>query len=326
MSPRRPGRRSVLTAAVLALALAAGCSAAPDEAADRDVEDGGAAAEVGDTAASRGDGGVAPAQQESGDADGEAVAQAADDGTARDSGTLPADRMIARDATITVEVSDLVQGASRARAAAAAADGYVVEEDLRPPDEGSRGHATIVLSVPSAKLDQALAQLAELGDVTGRGMSSLDVTADYVDTSARIETLEASVARVRELMDRAETIADVVALESELSDREADLDALKAHAESLEGDVSRSSITVSLTQPATEEDEPVQAEGPGGFLVGLREGWDAFTSAADAGLTAVGASLPFAGAAAVLVGPVWLLVRRRRQEEVPVGPGPDRAA
>lgn len=336
-------RGAVLATAALALAVVAGCSAQSESADEPAVgmeapgldaggSDDSGAADAGDAASAAEARPVAPAQgggqagQDGGQAGQDGAAEQGDPGATGDgSGTLPQGRMIARDATVAIEVADLARGASRVRAVAAATEGYVVQEELRPGDGDTTGFATLVVSVPTAKLDGALSQLEELGEVTERGMTSQDVTADYVDTTARIETLEASVDRVRELMGRAESIADVVALESDLSRREADLDALKAHAEALQGDVSRSSITVSLAEPAEKTEPEVRAqEGPGGFLDGLQDGWEAFTSAANAGLTAAGAALPFAGAAAVVVGPFWLARRRRVPGAEGVGPtGPD---
>jgi Domain of unknown function (DUF4349) len=316
----RPGG-AVLATAALALAVVAGCSAqsesadAPAAGMEAPGPDTGAGDDSGAADAATQAEAVRPvARAEDGEQAGEPGAEEGgdEDAASDSSGTLPQGRMIARDATVGIEVADLARGASRVRAVAAATEGYVVQEEVRPGEEDTPGFATIVISVPTAKLDSALSQLEELGEVTGRGMTSQDVTADYVDTTARIETLEASVERVRELMARAESIADVVALESDLSRREADLDALKAHAEALAGDVSRSSVTVSLTEPVDEPEPEVRAEeGPGGFVEGLRDGWEAFTTAATAGLTAAGAALPFAGAAAVVVGPFWLARRRR---------------
>ena len=326
----RHGRtRAAAAALALSAVVLAGCSAA-----DQSGPTAGDSAVMEDSA---GDGADSDRDQGADDADaaveadmdaGEDAAEAAGSVTSQDeadeetgsatSQTLPEGRMIARDATLSLEVEDVGPGSSRVRAAAAAADGYVVQEEVHPGDEeDDRGYATIVISVPTAKLDQALGQLEEIGEVTERGMTSLDVTADYVDTSARIATLEVSVERTRALMDQATSIEDVVALERELSSREADLDALKAHAAALEGDVSRSTVTVSLTQAVDAEEEPVEeAAVAGGFLHGLERGWDAFTTAGSAALTALGAVLPFAGLAALVALPVLALRRRRTRREV----------
>jgi hypothetical protein len=327
MSTTNRHGRTRATAAALALSavVLAGCSAADQsgpasddavvmeestgDGADSDADEaveaetGGA----GEDGAAQGKDAAGPVttQDESEEESGSATSQ-----------TLPEGRMIARDATLSVEVEDVAPGSSRVRAAAAAAEGYVVQEEVHPGDEQDRGFATIVISVPTANLDQALSQLEEIGEVTERGMSSLDVTADYVDTSARIATLEVSVERTRGLMGDATSIEDVVALERELSSREADLDALNAHAAALEGDVSRSTVTVSLTELVDAEEAPVEEAAAGGFLHGLERGWDAFTTAGSAALTALGAVLPFAGLAALVALPVLALRRRRTRREV----------
>ena len=49
-----------------------------------------------------------------------------------------------------------------------------------------------------------------------------------------------------------------------------------------------------------------------GFLAGLKGGWEAFTASVVVVLTAVGAVLPFAVAAAVVGLPLWWALRRRR--------------
>jgi hypothetical protein len=322
----RHGRtRTVLAALALTTVVAAGCSAADqsepasDDAAVMEESTGDGADSDADEAVEAETGGAGEDGAAQGkDAAGPVTTQdeSEEESGSATSQTLPEGRMIARDATLSVEVEDVAPGSSRVRAAAAAAEGYVVQEEVHPGDEQDRGFATIVISVPTANLDQALSQLEEIGEVTERGMSSLDVTADYVDTSARIATLEVSVERTRGLMGDATSIEDVVALERELSSREADLDALNAHAAALEGDVSRSTVTVSLTEPVDAEETPVEEAAAGGFLHGLERGWDAFTTAGSAALTALGAVLPFAGLAALVALPVLALRRRRTRREV----------
>ncbi|WP_153398401.1 DUF4349 domain-containing protein, partial [Ornithinicoccus halotolerans] len=225
-------------------------------------------------------------------------------------GSAPEGAMVARDAEIDLAVEELEPAASRVRAAAVAVEGYVLSEELHPDPETQDGHATLVLSVPSQRLDRALEQLAEIGEERGRSVWSEDVTADYVDSAARVETLQASVERTRRLMQQAESIEDIVALERELARREADLDALTAHVAALEDDVARSALTVHLT--ASDELAQQAEPAPAGFLAGLDQGWAAFTAFVTGALTVLGALLPFLLLALVLLVPAAALLRRRR--------------
>ncbi|MCK0111865.1 DUF4349 domain-containing protein [Ornithinimicrobium sp. F0845] len=287
---------------VLTLALVSGCStSSDDEGADMAVEP------AADMAGSDGDGTDGGGEEGAAGMaeDGEAAAQVAQ--------ALPEGRMIARDASLTLAVDDVGPAAAQVRAAAVAADGWVVSEEVEPDagPETYNGYAVLVVSVPSTSLDATLDNLGPVGRVTGSTMSSKDVTTQYTDTTARIETLEASITRLRGLMEDATGIDDIVALERELAQREADLDALKGVAEALETDVERSSITVTLHEvdPLAPVAEPEEAST--GFLAGLDNGWRSFLGGVTFVLTALGALLPFAIVAALIAVPV-LWWRRRR--------------
>jgi len=305
---RSRGRLAAVTGVlVLTLALVSGCSTGSDEeSADLAVEPAsdmaGSDSDVADGGSEEGAAGIAE--------DGEAAEQVAQ--------ALPEGRMIARDASLTLAVDDVGPAAAQVRAAAVAADGWVVSEEVEPDagPETYKGYAVLVVSVPSTSLDATLAQLGPVGRVTGSTMSSKDVTAQYTDTTARIETLEASITRLRGLMDDATGIDDIVALERELAQREADLDALKGVAEALETDVERSSITVTLHEvdPLAPVAEPEEAST--GFLAGLENGWRAFLGGVTFVLTALGALLPFAIVAALVALPL-LWWRRRRGARQP---------
>lgn len=228
---------------------------------------------------------------------------------------------LARSASLALKVKEIGAAAASVRSISAANDGIILSENIGgggpEPADPSGSTVTppstfgeITISVPSDRLDRALDALAAVGTVVRRESTSDNVHDEYVDTQSRVETMRASVDRVRALMTKATDIAQVVTLESELSRREADLEALEAQLASLKDRVARSPIQVSLTTvaPVTKP----KPHGDTGFLAGLVAGWRAFTSSAAALLTVVGALLPFAVAALLIGLPVWWGVRRRR--------------
>jgi hypothetical protein len=152
-----------------------------------------------------------------------------------------------------------------------------------------------------------------------RGIQTQDVTEDLVDLDARLATQEASVERVRALLARAQTIGEIVSIESELTQRMAELDSLKQRRERLGGLVALSTITLNLRGP----DSPGLAEPESGFLAGLKSGWAGFLASVEIVLTIVGWLLPFA----LVIGPpvwllVWLLRRRRTRPATPAAQTP----
>ncbi|KRE41593.1 DUF4349 domain-containing protein [Knoellia sp. Soil729] len=227
---------------------------------------------------------------------------------------------LVRRANLNLKVDTLTTAAQRIRAIATQQSGAVVSEELYTSEQGRDTSGSITISVPASSLDATIALIEKVGDVQFRNTSSEDVTGTYVDTEARVESLTASVARMRELISKASTVADLVALENELSKREADLDALTAQLNSLKDQVAQSPIAISLS---TNDFQSVSA---GGFLSGLKSGWSAFLTSVSVLVTVVGAVLPFAVVIGVVAVPVVWWLRRRRAGRLPlVAPAPQTA-
>lgn len=242
-------------------------------------------------------------------ASGEAFS-AADQGVERvETATVATEPKLIKQAQVDMTVEDITSAAADLRAIAASNGGAVTYETIQQSD-GATYPSSMTLSVPADKLDATVDQVASVGTVISRSASSQDVSAQYVDTQARIESLQRSVDRLRTLIDEATTVTDIAAIESELTQREADLDSLKAQMQSLQGSVEQSTINVTMsTRPEVFEDQS------GGFLSGLRAGWRAFLASVGILLTALGALLPFAVAGAVVLVPLFLVLRRRRRSQ-----------
>ncbi|HET7660458.1 MAG TPA: DUF4349 domain-containing protein [Oryzihumus sp.] len=241
---------------------------------------------------------------------------------------VAAERKITRTASLSIQVKDVAGAANAVHAIVAGLDGFVLNEQLgkdggpqpltgAAPSQAFNGFGTITVSVPADKLDTTLDQLARVGTVLSRSTTSQDVTDQYVDTASRVKTMQASLDRVRALLAQATNIGQVVALESELSRREADLESLQAQLAALKGSVDRSTVTIALSTPAV----VAASVDNTGFLAGLRQGWHAFQTSVTAVLTVVGALLPFAALVGLVGWPLWRWLRRR-QAGVTASPAP----
>ncbi|HEX2499650.1 MAG TPA: DUF4349 domain-containing protein [Actinomycetes bacterium] len=305
----RAGRSIPVITLALAGALLAGCSSSSDQA--------GAGRQA------------SPLAEQAGTPGG-----ADDDGSGDGSGGAPALRVQVRDRAViytgalTVEVDDVSAALQRIEAQATAADGLVADEqtdntvDRIGPDGLTRrqiASATIVVRVPPDAYARMLAAIGELGTVVQQSRGAKDVTEDIVDVESRVKSAEASVARIRRLMDGANALSDVVTLESELTRRQSDLESLQSRRVALAGQVDLATITATLV---LSEPAPVQPdeESDLGFLSGLRASWTALTGATQIVLTIAGALLPFAAVVAIVGIPLLLVLRRYRRPPVPVTP------
>ncbi|MGW1357815.1 DUF4349 domain-containing protein [Streptomyces chartreusis] len=305
MRTRRSARPvQALAGLLLATALAlTGCSAANDSGGD-------SKAAAGEAARADSDAGV----QEGAPGTGSDAAKA----------TTPAKvtaSHIIRTASLTVQVKEVPKALDEARTTAENAGGYVGNETTTRDEEGHE-HTRVVLRVPVDKYAEVLADLEGAGKLIERSAKAQDVTDQVVDVESRIKSQQASVARIRELMDQATKLSDVVTLEGELSRRQADLESLLAQQASLKDRTSLATISLTLSETpvkkAAKDDDP-------GFLDALAGGWNAFVTMLRWIAVAFGALLPFA-AVAVPILLLWLKVLRprlpRRPATVPASPVP----
>ncbi|MFD3803992.1 DUF4349 domain-containing protein [Streptomyces sp. NPDC058619] len=310
------GHRSASALAALSLAGAlalTGCgagsaedkSAARPAAADRAPAAGpqdGAAQEGGAAAAKPGSGTAAPSA-----ADAKAQPQPA-----------PVRAHVIRTATLAIETAEPQKALAAARTEAERAGGYVGNESTGRGKDGLVT-STVTLRVPGERFDAVIGSLEGGGKLLNRKVETQDVGEKVADVDSRVKSQQASVVRVREMMDRASALSDVVMLEGELSRRQSDLESLLAQQGALKDQTALGTITLSVSEPAPKAAEKKDDET--GFADALRGGWEVFSTLVRYLVLAIGAVLPFAITAALLAL-AFRIYRRLR----PAKPRPASAA
>ncbi|RPK36483.1 MULTISPECIES: DUF4349 domain-containing protein [Streptomyces] len=259
-------------------------------------------AAVGEAAAKPQEGAAAPAQ-------GKAGAGAAAPAAPKD-GQQPAVRPhVIRTATLGIETPDAQKALAAARTATEGAGGYVGNESTKRGADG-RMTSTLTLRVPGERFDSVLGAMEGSGKLLNRKVEAQDVTEKVADVDSRVKSQQASVVRVREMMDKASALGDVVMLESELSKRQSDLESLLAQQTALKDQTSMGTITVEVSEPPVERAAPEKEKEPT-FMDALRGGWNVFAGLVRKLGLAVAAVLPFAVTAALVVAGVRVYRRYR---------------
>lgn len=229
-------------------------------------------------------------------------------------------REVIATASVSLQVDDADEAAADIGRLAEDAGGYVESLSLVnggstvPSDEGRvetmpyAGDAWISVRVPAAELTSVTAALADIGEVRSSEISRQDVTTEVVDLRARVDALQASVHRLRELMADAATTADLLTAEDALADRQADLDALKAQLAVIDDQVALSSLSVSMIPPS-----PTVTADPTGFGDGLEGGWNALVATLNGTVIGLGFLLPWLAVIAIAALVVWLIIRGSRR-------------
>ena len=122
----------------------------------------------------------------------------------------------------------------------------------------------MTLRIPDARLEAVMDSIGALGRVTSRSLTMQDVTAEVIDLEARLASLVAARDRLRLLQQRAESVADVVAVERELARVQGEIDSMTGRRDHLRDQADRSTLAVTL--------RPARVLGPlGAAAYGL--GW-----------------------------------------------------
>lgn len=213
--------------------------------------------------------------------------------------SVPDGTQVVRTIDLGLEVASVPDAAARARTVVGGYNGYVSTERVT-----SRGYGTITARIPSVSTDAALEALTALGTLQSRTSQADDVSGTLSDIEARVSAQRASLARLTDLMGRAGSVADVSAVEKEITRRQADLDALLARQARLADKVAMSTVTLTLSGPGAAAQDPSRWsqlwQRVGGELANSAEGL----------IVLVAVLAPYA----LLVGVGWWAVRliRRR--------------
>jgi len=289
-------KAAVVGVAILGTVLLTGCGASGDESS---TSDSGAAAP-----ANRQDG-------DSGEASNGKAGGSAPQGQDKPAAEPSLTRAIIKTGSLTIEADDVDAQRQKAITVITGLKGQVASEDTGSDKDGKISRANLVLKVPTASYETAIQRLSELGKRMQIHQESSDVTEQVVDVESRIASQRASLERMRTLLAKANTIGEIVSVETELTRREADLESLLAKQKNLALQTELATLALTLTAKG----EPVVTEDPDrGFLAGLKGGWDAFTATFSALATALGAILPFVVLLALIGVPLWRFRNRLRRQ------------
>lgn len=162
-------------------------------------------------------------------------------------------RMLIWSADLGLQVSCVSNSVASVMACVARQGGYV--ERTATTKEGS---ASMTLRVPAKLLKTTIASLENLGTVMHRTVSAEDVTEKYVDIDARLKNKVVLRDRLKQLLEKATAVKDILAIETELNRVQSDIDSMTAQLKSLKSRSDLATIRLSLSRK--------QILGPLGYL------------------------------------------------------------
>ncbi len=168
-------------------------------------------------------------------------------GTAESGEALATDRMIVRTGDMSIVVEDIPVAMDNIIQLAESYKGYVVNS--MSWREGERLMGTITIRVPAGDFNRVLRLISEMAvEVKSQSTTSQDVSEEYVDLSANLSNLQATEQQLLRIMEKAEKVEDILAVQRELTATRSEIERTKGRMQYLERTSETSLVQVSLEQ------------------------------------------------------------------------------
>jgi len=158
--------------------------------------------------------------------------------------TNATDRMIMYDATLHLVVPRLQATLDTIKGMATTFNGYMQ----------SLSSSSIILRIPQPRLNEVMLAIEKLGEVTSREIKGTDVTEEMMDLDIRLKNLQETHDKLTKLLERAEKVEDVLAVEKELERVTGSLELLKGRIKYLSHAVQYSTLTVYVNSPVPQQE------------------------------------------------------------------------
>lgn len=109
-------------------------------------------------------------------------------------------------------------------------------------------HANITARIPSDKLNEFRGKVAEIGNITYESESVEDVTLQYVDLSSHKKMLVAEQTRLMELLENADSMEDIITIESRLSEVRYQIESMESQLRTFDNQVDYSTVHINVEE------------------------------------------------------------------------------
>ena len=161
------------------------------------------------------------------------------------------DQKLIKRVSMEAETEDLESLLPQITAKVAELGGYIENQELHNGSAYASYRSrsvTMTVRIPAERLDEFTRQVEGVSNVVNYTESAEDVTLQYVDTESRVKALEVEQQRLLELLENAETMADLLEIESRLTDVRYELENYASRLRALENKVSYATVNLFIRQ------------------------------------------------------------------------------
>lgn len=196
-------------------------------------------------------------------------------GSIRGQPTLPENAKLILRAAISVESTEFDAAVAALDQLVAAQGGYYESNEIQQGtyyDSQAARYGSFTVRVPQAQFEAFLNAAGAVGHVISSSKSSQDVGEEYFDAEARLKTQQTKHERLLSLLEKADSMENIIALENALSETEYQMEQLSGTLRKYDSLVGYSTITIRLQEVLKLTEQPKETLSFGGRLSNAFQG------------------------------------------------------
>jgi HAMP domain-containing protein len=150
-------------------------------------------------------------------------------------------------ANIELQTLEFERAAEDIAALVERAGGYFEQKDFSTSSNGYR-YASYTVRVPAGQFTDFCAQVGTLCHVTWQSDKAQNISEQYYDTQSRLETAQIKLERLQELLKKAESMEDIITIESAISETEYEIEELSGTVRRYDALVDYATVTLDLRE------------------------------------------------------------------------------
>ncbi|MBO5279391.1 MAG: DUF4349 domain-containing protein [Lachnospiraceae bacterium] len=138
-------------------------------------------------------------------------------------------------------------------------NGYIESSSVRGNSRYNENrYADMTIRIPQDKLDYFVNEVAEISNITWKSENVEDITLTYVDIESRKKALEIEQERLLSLLEKAESVEDIISIESRLSEVRYELQSYASQLLVYDNQVNYSTVYLNISEVKrlTPQEEP----------------------------------------------------------------------
>lgn len=232
-------------------------------------------------------------------------------------GNVPENAKLIYTADISLQTTEFDEATAGLAQLVSSMDGYFENSSVN--NFSSYRYGSYTVRVPAKNFDAFCAQVGQLCQMTHISRSAEDVSESYYDLESRLKTQQTKLARLQELLEKAESMEDIITIESAIADTELNIEWLTGDLRHYDSLVGYSTVYISLDEVYRLDDVEQPAIGFGAKMAAaLKGGCSSFVWSLQSFLLSVAYNwvgwLIFLVIVAVAVVVIVRVVKRRKKK------------